>query len=67
QYNGLLVEPGDLRGLAQAIGVILHDSELAETLGQNGYERIKSEFTWAQAVTRTMNVYDGLIYAQLKP
>jgi len=67
QYNGLLVEPGDLRGLAQAIGVILHDRELAETLGQNGYERIKSEFTWAQAVTRTMNVYDGLIYAQLKP
>jgi rhamnosyl/mannosyltransferase len=67
QYNGLLVEPGDLHGLAQAIGVILHDSELAETLGQNGYERIKSKFTWTQAVTRTMKVYDGLIYAQLKP
>jgi len=61
RYNGLLVEPGDFRGLEHAITTILRDSELAATLGQNGYERIKSEFTWAQAVTRTIGVYDGLI------
>jgi glycosyltransferase involved in cell wall biosynthesis len=61
RHNGLLVEPGDLRGLEQAITTVLRDSELAATLGQNGYERIKSEFTWAQAVTRTIGVYDGLI------
>jgi len=59
--NGLLVEPGDVRGLEQAIAVILRDSELAETLGRNGFERIKNHFTWAQAVTRTIDVYDGLI------
>jgi glycosyltransferase involved in cell wall biosynthesis len=61
QYNGLLVEPGDERGLVQAIRVVLSDGERAETLGHNGYERISSEFTWDQAVTRTMKVYDGLI------
>ena len=60
-HNGLLTDPGDVRGLEQAIGAILRDSELADTLGQNGYERVKSEFTWPQAVTRTINVYDGLI------
>lgn len=61
RYNGLLVEPGDLRELEQAITTILNDSELATTLGQNGYERIKSEFTWDRAVTRTIGVYDVLI------
>lgn len=66
QYNGLLVEPGDLRGLVQAIRVVLSDGELAETLGQNGYKRMSSEFTWDLAIARTMRVYDGLIYAQLK-
>ena len=66
QHNGLLVEPGDLRGLVQAIRVVLSDGELAETLGQNGYKRMSSEFTWDLAIARTMRVYDGLIYAQLK-
>jgi rhamnosyl/mannosyltransferase len=60
-HNGLLVEPGDERGLEQAIAAILRDSALAETLGQNGFERVKNHFTWAQAVTRTIDVYDGLI------
>jgi glycosyltransferase involved in cell wall biosynthesis len=63
QYNGLLVEPGDLRGLVQAIRVVLNDDKLAETLGHNGFEKIRSEFTWGHAVSRTMKVYDGLIYA----
>jgi len=63
QHNGLLVEPGDLRGLVQAISVVLSDVKLAETLGHNGFEKIRSEFTWDHAVTRTMKVYDGLIYA----
>jgi rhamnosyl/mannosyltransferase len=63
KYNGLLVEPGDLCGLVKAIRAVLNDCKLAETLGHNGYERISSEFTWDQAIARTMKVYDGLIYA----
>ncbi|MGZ5561694.1 MAG: glycosyltransferase family 4 protein [Halobacteriota archaeon] len=63
QHNGLLVEPGDLRGLVQAISVVLNDGKLAKTLGQNGFEKIRSGFTWDHAVSRTMKVYDGLIYA----
>jgi rhamnosyl/mannosyltransferase len=63
QHNGLLVEPGDLRGLVQAISIVLSDGKLAKTLGQNGFEKIRSGFTWDLAVSRTMKVYDGLIYA----
>ncbi|MGZ5539126.1 MAG: glycosyltransferase family 4 protein [Halobacteriota archaeon] len=63
QHNGLLVEPGDLRGLVQAISIVLNDGKLAKTLGQNGFEKIRSGFTWDHAVSRTMKVYDGLIYA----
>lgn len=60
-YNGLLVEPGDLDGLVKAIQTILRSGELAAALGKNGYKRVKSEFTWAQSVARTVDVYDGLI------
>jgi glycosyltransferase involved in cell wall biosynthesis len=63
QYNGILVNPGDLGLLVKAIRSILSDVERAETLGHNGYEMVSSEFTWDQAVARTMGVFDGLIYA----
>jgi rhamnosyl/mannosyltransferase len=66
QYNGLLVEPSDLGGLVEAIRAVLQDSERAEVLGHNGYELVRSGLTWDHAVTRTMQVFDGLIYAQLR-
>jgi glycosyltransferase involved in cell wall biosynthesis len=61
RYNGLIVEPGEERELEQAITMVLNDKALAATLGKNGYERIKNDFTWDQAVARTIRVYDGLI------
>ena len=61
QYNGLLVGPGDLRALVNAIKNILSDADRAETLGHNGREMVSSEFTWDQAVARTVRVFDGLI------
>jgi glycosyltransferase involved in cell wall biosynthesis len=60
-YNGLLIQPRDQFGLARAIREILSDGELAETLGRNGYQRISSEFTWDQAIERTLSVYQDLI------
>jgi glycosyltransferase involved in cell wall biosynthesis len=61
QYNGVLVEPGDLGALVNAIKSILGDVERGETLGHNGYELVNSQFTWDRAVARTMRVFDGLI------
>jgi glycosyltransferase involved in cell wall biosynthesis len=61
RYNGFLVQPGDLHGLVEAIRAVLSDEELAGRMGHNGYQMVKSQFTWAQAIARTMEVYDGLI------
>lgn len=60
-YNGLLVQPGDLHGLVEAIRAVLSNEELADRMGHNGYQRVKSEFTWTQAIARTREVYDALI------
>jgi glycosyltransferase involved in cell wall biosynthesis len=60
-YNGFLVRPGDLDGLVEAIRAVLADEELADQMGRNGYMKVKSEFTWTQAIARTIEVYDGLI------
>jgi glycosyltransferase involved in cell wall biosynthesis len=60
-YNGLLVQPGDLHGLVEAIRAVLSDEELADRMGHNGYQRVKSEFTWTQAIARTREVYEALI------
>jgi glycosyltransferase involved in cell wall biosynthesis len=60
-YNGLLVQPGDLHGLVEAIRAVLSNEELADRMGHNGYQRVKNEFTWTQAIARTREVYDALI------
>ncbi len=60
-YNGLLIEPGDLQGLIQAIRTLAQNKELAARLGRNGCKRVNSEFTWTKAVARTIDVYDALI------
>ncbi|MFM8520857.1 MAG: glycosyltransferase family 4 protein [Acidimicrobiaceae bacterium] len=39
--NGLLIEPGDVRGLTESLAKIIDDKQLAERLRQNGLERAK--------------------------
>jgi glycosyltransferase involved in cell wall biosynthesis len=45
----------------EAIRAVLSNEELADRMGHNGYQRVKSEFTWTQAIARTREVYDALI------
>ncbi len=60
-YNGLLIGPGDLKGLVQAIKALSQNKELAARLGRNGCEKVNREFTWTKSISRTIDVYDGLI------
>lgn len=43
--NALVVRPGDVEGLAQALGMLLADAPLAERLGKAAQARIKAGFT----------------------
>ena len=54
--TGLLVEPEDARGLAQAIASLLDRPEIAVRMGQAARRRVQELFSWERCV----NAYDAL-------
>ena len=44
--TGILVNPENPDEIAEAISELLGDKSKAQVLGQNGFERLKSEFSW---------------------
>jgi len=43
--TGILVPPGDVEALSQAIKDLLENPEVADRMGQKGYERWQQNFT----------------------
>ncbi len=58
--DGLLVEPGDVAGLAQAIGSVLDDPVLGADLAERARVRAGSWPTEDDVVDRVVDVYRGL-------
>ena len=58
--HGLLVEPGDVAGLAAAIGRMLADREAARRMGEAARERRRREFTVDLMVRRLEALYERL-------
>lgn len=54
--TGLLVEPGDVDGLAQALRRLLGDADLRERLGRRAHTKAQ-EFSVEKMVARTAQVY----------
>ncbi len=59
---GVLVDPYDVRALADAMRKLLRDSALRRRLGQAGRRRAAT-FTWQEAARQTLRVYDTLLRA----
>jgi len=55
--SGLLTEPGDAAGLAQALLAVLSDREWAEELGRNARQRIWERFDWDARVRDVERAY----------
>jgi glycosyltransferase involved in cell wall biosynthesis len=55
--TGVLVDAGDVEGVARELAAVLGDPELAKRLGQAGHERARSEFSVARMAERTTGVY----------
>lgn len=53
---GLMVEPGDVEGLAEAMEQVLCHADLRDTMRQRGIARASS-FTWEAAAERLLAVY----------
>ena len=59
--NGLLINPGDVTELANALEKILTDSELAGKIGKEGRKRIQEQFSSEVMVRSIHRVYQDLL------
>jgi glycosyltransferase involved in cell wall biosynthesis len=61
--TGLLVEPGDVRGLADRLGRMAAAPEEARAMGERGRQRARARFAWPTLVERTVALYEDLVGA----
>jgi glycosyltransferase involved in cell wall biosynthesis len=59
---GLLVDPGDVDGWAEALGRVCDDAGLRADLRRRGLRRA-AEFTWERAAARTWRVIERVVGA----
>jgi glycosyltransferase involved in cell wall biosynthesis len=59
--NGLLVEPGSVGALAEALSRLLADADLRWRLGQAGRETINARYSFATRMGRIGALYDELL------
>ncbi len=57
----LIVPAGDADSLAKAISALLDNPEKRKELGEAGYKRVHSQFTWKQAALKTAEAYQEVI------
>lgn len=55
--DGILVEPGDLRGLGDAIIGLLGDPDLRGRMGSSGRKRVE-DYTWEETARVTLEEYE---------
>jgi glycosyltransferase involved in cell wall biosynthesis len=61
EENGLLVEPGNVAGLAAAIQQLLADEPLRRRLGDAGRDLVARQFTYDRMVAGNLAVYRELL------
>jgi glycogen(starch) synthase len=59
--DGLLVEFGDVAGLAEALSKLLDDSTLAAEMGSRGREKVRQMYTWDRQYARLRAAVDEWI------
>jgi glycosyltransferase involved in cell wall biosynthesis len=56
--NGMLVPPGDVPALTQAMRTLLNDAQLRRRLGEAARLRVLEEYTIERMTERTLAVYE---------
>jgi glycosyltransferase involved in cell wall biosynthesis len=59
--SGLLVDPGKPDMLAEAIRTFLADPDYARQCGENGNQRLLSDFTFEKNLSQTVAVYESIL------
>ena len=60
--NGLLVEPGDVAGLADALTRIIGDDALRSRIARAGLEECRRVYSWQAVGQRIMGVYADVVH-----
>jgi glycosyltransferase involved in cell wall biosynthesis len=61
--NGLLVEAGDVQGLARALGRLWNDAAMRDRLGRAGRQTIERSYSFAVRMQKVRATYDQLLGA----
>lgn len=61
RHNGLLVGFGDVAGLAEAIQTLLTDELRRQRMGENGRDKVHSQYTWEQVGQRVWANYQAVM------
>jgi glycosyltransferase involved in cell wall biosynthesis len=61
EETGLLLQPGDVEGLAAAISRLLTDAALARRLGENGCEHVRQHFSATSMAKAYLQTYAGVL------
>lgn len=59
EVNGLLVQPGDVGELADALDRLIADRDLAARLAAAGRRKVVAELSWERQAQRTLEVYES--------
>jgi glycosyltransferase involved in cell wall biosynthesis len=59
--TGLLVPPGDVNELCNAMSRLLEDPDTAKSMGENGYDRFIGSYTTDAVIPRIVAAYKQLI------
>jgi glycosyltransferase involved in cell wall biosynthesis len=57
---GILVQPDDIDGFAQAISELLVQPEKRRAMGEMGYQRLIDQFTWENAALKAIEGYHAV-------
>lgn len=56
-HDGLLVDYGDVRGLAAAIDMLLADSDYRQAMGRRGRAKVETRYTWDHVYRTLLDTY----------
>ncbi len=59
--TGMMVEYGDVEGMASSVNTLLDDEEMRDRMGERGRERVLDRFTWKSIGERVEEVYEELL------
>jgi len=60
-YNGILVNPGDVLELSNKLEKMLDDEQTKITLAINGYDTVYNNFSWGVVYNKIVKMYDEVL------